>query len=381
MSLIHDNTVYKIREFVQHSLSGGSCGNVFFRRIERVDLHKTHPVTVRRWSSPDSFETLETLRGIPMCTSGSGGERDRYIQTVHHSFTAYTTPMTFDQDEPIQIKGKRIRLPSSSHGEFNIDEFKYMDSPCVATPIKGDLVCICMSQASLMSIPVHKSKTTPTVNMCWFVCSEQFKRAWNMVMYHWDETFDRMIPKNTSPDQKENALRKKMFCGNRLMTNSCRKAILAREQSGDPMTKEEIENAFWFRREEKVSLKWVDVYAAIVLMSRYGELPGPTNVPNNVGTTENPCPKRTKWDLPDEFVSNLIMKATNNDVCVLDFKFECDTPHQDDLLSVLDQLPTMETLPCQQSVSESKLRGFPSLTGQMADLMIGYLQDDSPWDD
>jgi hypothetical protein len=163
-------------------------------------------------------------------------------------------------------------------------------------PRKGDLIC---------GLVLFNEKLQSASFRFWFVCSEQFLRAWTAIMY---EKHEALSKKGDS----EERIRQVLMSGNRLATNSFRKWIKALEQT--PKTPEN--NHFWdnyeaekkekyYRlRTETISRDYVHIYACLVLIIRYGELPCKYNIPVNYGNN----PNMTEWDLPQGWLDKIMKR-------------------------------------------------------------------------
>ncbi len=227
---------------------------------------------------------------------------DRYAEFTYKSFYGLTSVDCIRDNEPDCIKGKKIFVHSQNYAEIDLLEF----GPHFATkvkpvaPIKGDLLCLFISNKNAAFTAPNPQYVKLSAD-AWFIASEQYLRTWTAIMYDWHETFHQTIPKKNRDlpqNQKEEIVRKKLFCGNRLMTNSWLKYKLA----ANNFTKEQSMERYWHLRTETASRKWVDVYTVMVLIARYGELPCHLNLPNYAGGDI----KRTKWHFPPQYVSKFV---------------------------------------------------------------------------
>ena len=151
-------------------------------------------------------------------------------------------------------------------------------------PRQGDLICGIVEKDPKRKLPEYKK---------WFVASEQFLRMWTAIMYERHDALEKMVG-DLSEEEMEKRIRDKLMSGNRLCTNSYRKKIL----SGIDVTEED----YWCYRNEPDFVKYTHIYACIVLMCRYGELPNSNNIPQNKDDKN----KMEFWDLPEEFAENLL---------------------------------------------------------------------------
>ena len=142
-----------------------------------------------------------------------------------------------------------------------------------------------------------RTRKTPKAKF-WFTCSEQFLRAWTLLIYDKHPSFEN--------NGEEPRMRNRNMSGNRLNTNSFRKFMLAHNQTRTVIDHHETINRYYYIRTELVSKNWCHVYSALVLMARYGEIPCYKNVPKNRGKG----PSCIQWNLPNKFVEILLKKYT-----------------------------------------------------------------------
>ena len=153
-----------------------------------------------------------------------------------------------------------------------------IESDLTVSPKPGDLLCGEVSNGAYSK---------------WFICSEQFYRAWTLIMYHTHSSF-------RNAEKKKCGTRSFWMSGNRLMTRNYEKWLLAGKDNGVEPSRKEKQDRYWHQRTESISRLWIHVYCAIVLLARYRELPSADNVPRvKGGATKTSTPV---WDLPDGFV-------------------------------------------------------------------------------
>lgn len=295
-------------------LSGEEDGCYFFRRFDKL-IRNSPPISITRHFGPDVYETLESVADLDEDTI------KKNVEIKHKWFSGFTNARQI-RDEHIILQGKEIYIHSSNYRQIDMSlnyTFKFSEARQLSshfTPRNEDLIFIYVSNKTLSSLPSAESrgrrKLKPKAD-AWCIVSEQFLRAWSLIQYDWHESFDKYIAVGTPFFEREKALREKLFIGNKLMTNSWLKRKLALEAEGKTMSIEESREKYWHLRTEYVSRRWVDVYAALVLIARYGELPCPVNVPNNScvkGSQESH--HRTSWCLPDVFVTMVLHKCASN---------------------------------------------------------------------
>ena len=296
----------KVRTFLQENFKGSTDGGVcFFRRFERIVQHSDSSVIIKHIDE-DTTEILNSLDGV------LNDEINKNIEIVYKYFSLYATSRKVRQ-EPAAIKGKKIFCHSKNYAQIDMfDDYTFSFNskgkwsiPC--TPNHNDLLFIFISNESLQKYDQSKNNGKFPSAEKWCVISEQFLHTWTLLMHDWHETFDKIIANDTPQENKETELRDKIFKGNRIMTNSWLKSKLSLQSAGKTTTLGEKRNKYWFYRTEEASTNWVDIYAAIILLVRYRELPTPVNVPNNSG--ELNTIRRTSWSIPEKLMTMLFVKA------------------------------------------------------------------------
>jgi hypothetical protein len=337
--LISEKARTTIRDFLRNNLSNadnalsqneGGC--YFFRRFDRI-ISSSSPVSITRHFGPDVYETLNNVTNLDVETI------KKSVEIKHKWFSGFTASRAI-RDEHASLENKEIYLHSENYSQIDMSlnyTFKFSDVRQLRshiTPVNEDLIFIFISSNTLNSLKSSTSSTiTNTTNSgnnknnkkikpkadAWCIVSEQFLRAWTLIRYDWHESFDKYIAINTPISEREKALREKLFIGNKLMTNSWLKHHLSLAANGKTMDTEESRKRYYYLRTEYVSKKWVDVYAALVLIARYGELPCPVNVPNNSHNNsinkddlQEILYRRDAWSLPDVFVTMVLHKCAPN---------------------------------------------------------------------
>lgn len=285
-----------IRKFLQNKLSGEYLDGFFiFRRAMAV----TYPKNVYPIYTKHSLPNEEPKTVFP--SNISRKELEKSIQIDCETFHGITYSRAI-RDEPYNIYGKEIAFDASTFRNFDITGLTFSFERVKAiTPIDGDLVCIFLSRETCeRSYGDNRNYERPVAD-AWFIVSDQYLRAYTAIMYDVHDALTSLIPKTTTQDQKEEKLKEKLFSGNRLMTNTWLKTKLAHEDNGSVFPREASIEAYWHLRCDNASKYWVDVLASLVLISRYGELPCSTNVPN----TKDGGLQRKSWNLPESFERNL----------------------------------------------------------------------------
>lgn len=298
---INPMIVSNIINTLKNTLSGGSEGQTFFRRFDKL-THTSKILSIRKYSEPHVYTTLNSLENV------SREDQERYIEVTYQSFTGKTDYRSI-RFEPRPLKDLTVEFKSDNYCDLNVNTFEFeKTSRSVPTPFNngkaGELIYCFMSNETLNNIRYSNSGSVSADKWC--IVSEQFLHMWTCITCGWNKAFDRMIAKNlVLPVEKELALRDKLFSGNILMTNTWLKHKLSTLQSGAEWTQTSSESKFWHLRTEEASKSYVDVYTAIVSIARYGVFPTRRNVPNNKGCAKNETLYlRKEWNIPEMFISS-----------------------------------------------------------------------------
>lgn len=305
-----------IRDYLKGKLLGDGDGCYIFRRFDR--LIKASPVSsITRHFGPDVYETLESVEGV------DSEIIKKSVEIKHKWFSGFAYGRQL-RDEHANLVNKEIYLHSSNYSQLDTSlhyTFKFSDARQLTshiTPRRDDLIFIFISNKTLSDFAIDKDqgpkkkRAKPKAD-AWCIVSEQFLKAWTLIQYDWHDSFDKYIPIATPFQEREKILRDKLFIGNKLMTHSWLKHKLSLEAEGKVMSAEKSRETYWYLRTEYVSRKWVDVWCALVLIARYGELPCPVNVPNNSkGSNDTKIDTqhhRNVWSLPTFFVTMVLHKC------------------------------------------------------------------------
>ncbi len=251
-------------------------GNFIFRRIVKVYTKEEYFKKAYIVVQVGTGGIKRILFSAPklLYSNNSRTKIDQYGEVRYWKYHAFTSNCSLrDNDE---FDGNQIYLSSENHQDEEELLFgNNPSSPSFEIPPKiGDLVCIKEVKQSKKSIAALK----------WFICSEQFFRAWTYITHNEHSSFKKEEPKR----------RAFLMSGNRLNTNSYFKWFLAQRQNNRFIENRMAYAKYWQLRTESVSKKWIHVYSALVLMARYGELPCSRNIPRNRGD----CCKMIRWHLP-----------------------------------------------------------------------------------
>lgn len=283
-----------------------AMSNFIFRRVRSINASIDDLVEVRYYTYDDGATVEYELvppEGIAKLTAQ---EIEQYIEFRYRKFTILTHNKAVREDE---WDGVAFQAHSNNLGVFNpitrewSRDREHIRSASIVPPREGDLVCGIVDKEKRNSFKY------------WFVCSEQFLRFWTSVMFEDHESFDvkcRPNPNLSEVEQYSDRLmriRKWLMSGNRLCTNSFRKWVLS--EGVDTSNADEVAKRLYRLRTEDWSHMNVHIYAALVLLIRYGELPNDNNVPQNIdGPNGKPQPKMKHWDLPVGFMNSLLAQAT-----------------------------------------------------------------------
>src|SRR5579862_2483818 len=302
---INENSRLTMLNFLRLKFSGGE-GKCLFRRWKQLTC-KNGPISVIEHVSPEISKYIPNLNDLDFKRA------NRYAEIKYKYFYGICNPNKI-REEPSIIENKPIFLHSNNYDQFDftincdVEFYNNKDLCRPITPMPGDLIFIFLSNKT-----IENYSNTPQNRYInadkWFVASEQFLRAWTAVMYDNHETFYKWFPANTE-EINPAILREKFLSGGRLMTNSFRKHYLSCIDNKKEITQSDVKQKFWYLRTEYASCQYVDIYAAIVLLAKYGELPCILNVPNNKDS-EN---RRLSWDLPFNFISNLFNACMKGDI-------------------------------------------------------------------
>jgi hypothetical protein len=158
------------------------------------------------------------------------------------------------------------------------------------------------------------------------------------------------------------------------MSNSYLKYKLAiNEGENREITLDESRERYWHLRTEDASKKWVDVYCALVLMARYGEIPCSLNLPDYKGIEAISKKElhRVSWCLPKKYISSLLNKVFGHYNYVLSdyFQWDLDLSQIDDLCAMHNQYESTIKL----DLSE---KNFPNLVEKQS-----LIEEDESFDD
>lgn len=231
-------------------------------------------------------------------------EHEQNLEFHYSSFYCFTSnrPYPCDiNDDP--YSGIQIMCHSNSYAEIDMIDFEYRSKKRTVPPRKDDLLCI---------LPVEDNKKRLTAK-AWFVCSGQFYHMVNAIMFDDHPSFK---------GKEELRLKNFLMSGNRLMSNTYMKWVFCHIDNDLYLGEKEMDKLYRRMRTETYSIKWVHVYAALVLMARYEELPCWDNIPNNSSSGplmkywkeihgQEEWPPMKYWSLPPKYIKDILEKWTS----------------------------------------------------------------------
>lgn len=292
--------VAKLSIILNEKYANAMSGFVF-RRVKSVDAKPEDLDEVRYYVYDDGVTSEYEPLKVEEIAKLTPQEIEQYVQYRYRKFTAYTGGAAVRED---MHDGCSFTCSSNNLGVFNPITLEWsraranIRSASIVPPRVGDLVCGVVDSDK------------PNVLKHWFVCSEQFLRFWTAVMFEDHETFDVKCRSRVVLTEEERfaKIKRWLMSGNRLCTNSFRKWVLS--EGADPTNGPEIAKRLFVLRTEDWSHMSVHIYAALVLIIRYAELPTDANVPQNLDGPNGKVELKMKhWDLPVNFINQLISHA------------------------------------------------------------------------
>lgn len=236
-------------------------------------------------------------------------EIKQYVSKYHNNFSCISYARQL-RDENYKIVGKNVFMRKANYKDLDILGTKLFSpkKSDIPTPLKDDLVFMFISHKSLNK----KRKRGELIEADdWCVVSDQFLHFWTALTSDWCESFDKLIPSRTSIQDREKILRKKLFSKNILLVNSYFKYKTTIEKAGGIIADEDLLKRYWHLRTEDLSrsFRHMDVYGAIICMTRYGEVPSGANVPNYSVNYKGESYIKRQWYFDDNFVSSVFQSA------------------------------------------------------------------------
>ena len=268
-------------------------GVVLFRRIDTV-IPEGDPKVYKFFCNGEHTQVTEW--------TNTDLQKDHVI--LHKSFWCVTYNQNI-REEPKSTFRRKIRLPSDNHYDVNIlrDDVFVKEPSQAPTPNKNDLAFIFISYNSIRKAGGNGNLIADK----WGLVSEQFLRFSNLIKCDWCKAFDEVVPKTTPVEERETILRQKLISGkNRIATSTWMKWSQTITDYEGVIDEVDSVKRFFLIKTERNSSAFTDVYLALVLMARYGEIPCPANVIKNPTPDANGkiCYKRS-WNIPRHFMAEV----------------------------------------------------------------------------
>ena len=331
---ISDDIRLSIKEKLSKVFTGGDDNYVFFRKIfklntfgndPRIKLFRT-PVEYRRIYMAD-YERLDPK------------EKERVV-IQYKLFSAQTNKRGLRPENKV-IENKDIFLTQHNYADLDITDNYTFDftntkfAPYTPRPSinknEGDIVFGYVSKKTY-SAWEKENKNNSRYQLRadkWLIVTPQFLRAWSIVTSSDDcDSIKRLVPeKYHDTPEFETQLRKNLFRTNRLMTNTLlkRKLLHMATYNNSILPNDEFEQVFKFMNTEHVSIKYVDTWACLILIVKYGEIP--CNENKMVHLEKNYKGKqRSNWNIPSDFVRMLFVRFANNikNEDIENYKYWCE---------------------------------------------------------
>lgn len=278
-----------------------SLGDLVFRRVGRVFVARKKFVSAKLCEFDVGNDMVRTKSFSPEEIPRDEEVVKKEWEIRYKSFYGFSEiPEEYGIRDTDPSPEREAYFHSNDYAELDFIGGSLEFSPCKnqVIPRSGDLICGLLETSNSSRRPKFS---------CWFNCSEQFLRAWTLLMYKHHESYR---------GQSDSRLKSRGMSGNRLCTNTFLKWYLSFRDNDRTLSQEEADKRYYHLRSEKVSKDWVHVYAALVLMVRWGELPCKYNIPAN----RDNSPKLHTWNLPKHFVSSFLKKWTPLQPQTFDFE-------------------------------------------------------------
>jgi len=250
-----------------------------FRRASKVSCSQLYQI--RYYTNPNTYTKISNISSI------TTQEFDQNIEFRYRNYYGWSSKVSLRENDSFP----EVFIYFSKNNFGNFDPILLQIEPDSTNgrdiaPREGDLICGIVKPDS--NGKLHYSQ--------WFICSEQFYRAWTLLMYDSHSSFKKA-------EQKRCGAKAYWMSGNRLMTNNYLKWVLGLEKKGVLPSNEEQRKRYWHQRCEKSARTWIHIYCALVLIGKYNELPSESNVPVVRGDDTHPYPS---WHLPPQFVQSFM---------------------------------------------------------------------------
>lgn len=279
--------------------------DLVFRRVARVNTKETDKLQTLFFKNDEDFEVCAQDREFTQF------ELDHNVEERYSEFSFFSSQNALRDNDPcpsVPIYGH-----SKNYATLDIIEgctfrfIKHNDDIGKLVPPKAnekvkDLIC---------GLVAPSSRSKGSYFRYWFICSEQFFRAWTAIMY---EKHDSLGKKGISIRRTEekkaidsDQIKRFLFTGNRLCTANYKKFLLAMVDNQNFSENNEKSNKYFRLRTEPLTRQWVHIYASLVLMMRYEEYPCEYNLPVNLSSSIKHLSIK-HWDLPEGWLDKLVKK-------------------------------------------------------------------------
>jgi hypothetical protein len=272
-----------------------NMGKLIFRRVKTIKVNQSSKIDTTYFTDDDTFITYDKNK---LCPKWNKQQLEQNVEYKYSFYTFLTDSKAIRPND--HFNGTQIFGSIYNRSVLDIEGGTFLFKKDSSDPHnfvppridckEKDLVC------GIVVNPKGEKSPLPKYQY-WFICSDQFLKAWTSVIY---PSFD-IFPQYNGEDFK---IRKKLMTGNRLCTNTFKKWSMAHFDNKMDRDAEEIEKRFYRLRTEISSRKYVHLYAALILIAKYKELPCEFNLPVNL----DKGPNMKKWDIPENFVNILIEK-------------------------------------------------------------------------
>jgi hypothetical protein len=363
-----------VRAFLQKRMK-----DFVFRKIASIDHNAEYFYQASKYTPViDGSEHCEVIGNKPHCFKNINKDDMEKSIELRFTFFAGSTTATKTRNDPFN---DTIYFNSNDFCTVDPNSMfltKISPQTSYVLPRIGDIVCGIVIEAGvdrsgktiLKKALKHKYKYIK-----WFICSEQFLRAWTLIMYDKHEVLDKYA-------KSEDTLRKRMFSGNKLTTNSFKKWTMLRNIQRESFTKKRLQsnslgssanpsneiddenneklinliyeelsggdaelNSKYFRlRYEQFSIDYIHILCAVVLVGRYGIFPDSTNIPINSNFND----QLKYWDLPKDYIKTLLENSSTTMSKVVPLRYPLDAPkrtrHDINNEEFVQQLKNIETV-------------------------------------
>ncbi len=283
--------------------------HLVFRRVKQVCVKRENLIETV-YTTYDNGKKISMIYKPGKEPQFTPAEYEHNVEERYSAFYFFTTGAAIRDND--RRGGVELFGASNKYSQLDLDKvmsfrFSYLkeDRRQQVPPRINDLICGLVEDDKFKGKKQHGGKN-PSFKF-WFTCSDQFLHAWTAIMYGEHETLEKLVTSDRVVDH-EAEIRRKLMKGNKLCTNSFLKWQHANEDNGVVPHSDELKLRFYVLRTEQCAIDYVHVYAALVLIVRYRELPNESNVPTNIdGPAEKHLPMK-KWDLPNGWLDRFVKR-------------------------------------------------------------------------